>query len=49
MGFSGFLVNMFYDKDTKTTYCWQTRIGSSKLQIAKNLMHGNTSEVTTKN
>ena len=49
MGFSGFLVNMFYDKDTKTTYCWQTRIGSSKLQIAKNLMHGNTTEVTTKN
>ena len=49
MGFSGFHFNMFYDKDTKTTYCWETKMSSSEAKISKNLINGNVTEVTTKN
>ena len=49
MGFSGFHFNMFYDKITKTTYCWETKMRSSEAKISKNLINGNITKVTTNN
>ena len=49
MGFSGFHFNMFYDKKTKTTYCWETKVRSNQVNISKNLINGNIAEVTTNN
>ena len=49
LGFSGFHFNMFYDKFTKTTYCWETKMRSSEAKISKNLINGNITEVTTNN
>ena len=49
MGFSGFHFNMFYDKRTKSTYCWETKVPSSQVQISKNLINGSIAELKTKN
>ena len=49
MGFSGFHFNMFYDKRTKCTYYWETKVRSSQVKISKNLINGNIAELKTKN
>ena len=43
------LPNMFYDKRTKSTYCWETKVPSSQVQISKNLINGSIAELKTKN
>ena len=49
MGFSGFHFNMFYDKRTKSTYCWETKVLNNNVKISKNLINGNIAELKTKN
>lgn len=40
MGIFGKTLNVFYDKRTKTTYCWDTNLKSKDTQIAPNLIRG---------
>ena len=40
MGIFGKTLNVFYDKRTKTTYCWDTDLKSKDTQIAPNLIRG---------
>lgn len=40
MGIFGKTLNVFYDKRTKTTYCWDTDLKSKDTQIAPNLIKG---------
>ena len=40
MGIFGKTLNVFYDKRTRTTYCWDTDLKSKDTQIAPNLIKG---------
>ena len=40
MGIFGKTLNVFYDKRTHKTYCWDTNLKSKKTQIAPNLING---------
>lgn len=40
MGIFGKTLNVFYDKRTKTTYCWDTNLKSKDTIIAPNLING---------
>ena len=40
MGIFGKQLNMFYDKRSKTVYCWDTQIKSKDTKIAPNLLNG---------
>ena len=40
MAFFGKILNVFYDKRTKETYCWDISLGSSDTHIAPNLIGG---------
>ncbi len=40
MGIFGKTLNIFYDKRTKKTYCWDTNLKSKDTQIAPNLING---------
>lgn len=47
MGIFGKQLNMFYDKRTKTVYCWDTQQKSKLTTIAPNLINGAVAEVQT--
>ena len=47
MGIFGKQLNMFYDKRTKTVYCWDTQQKSKLTTIAPNLINGAVAEVST--
>ena len=47
MGIFGKTLNIFYDKRTKRTYCWDTNLKSKDTQIAPNLINGSIAEAHT--
>ena len=47
MGIFGKTLNVFYDKRTKKTYCWDTNLKSKDTVIAKNLINGAVAEAHT--
>ncbi|MGN0796015.1 MAG: DUF2804 domain-containing protein [Christensenellales bacterium] len=47
MGIFGKTLNIFYDKRTKKTYCWDTNLKSKDTQIAPNLINGSIAEAHT--
>ena len=47
MGIFGKQLNMFYDKRSKTVYCWDTQIKSKDTVIAPNLLNGSVAEAAS--
>ena len=48
MGIFGKTMNVFYDKRTHKTYCWDTNLKSSETAIAPNLINGSVAYAETK-
>lgn len=47
MGIFGKQLNFFYDKRSKTVYCWDTQIKSKDTKIAPNLINGSIAEAAS--
>ena len=44
MGIFGKIMHVFFDKETKNVYCWDTNIKSKETKIAPNLINGSIAE-----